>query len=193
MVSALPFAGWLNERFAEYERDYKEGANGVGAVSRLAREIGFADNVNEDSAARRLYRYRRMVTESARGKHADGKKRRVVLSVTEFGRDVVEEALSRVDPGLFYELYPEHAREKLDASGFEDIVLEPDAWCPHCNEYVTPIDGLCPWCVCEHGHIFREVGITEDGFACLACAKKDQAEWVEARRERDRQRKRLAA
>ena len=38
---------------------------------------------------------------------------------------------------LFHDVYPDLV---------EDIVLEPDAWCPECRETVTPSDGRCLWC-----------------------------------------------
>jgi hypothetical protein len=99
-------------------------------------------------------------------------------------RSLVEDALHHVDPDLFYQVYPEFAHEM-------DVEIELDAWCPFCEEMVTPINGLCPWCVCEHGHLFREVGVSEDGFVCLGCAKEADMERRRADSRRRVVRKRL--
>jgi hypothetical protein len=157
VVPAKPFADWLQAKYAEYETSHAflpSGHSGfvpLGPSERLAGELGWGDN---QAGVRRLYRYRHQLAE----RHSN-KRRRMGVAET-YLRSMVENACHRYDPELFAELYPELA---------DDIVLEPDAWCPFCQDLVTPIDGLCPWCVCEHGHLFREVGITEDGFACLAC------------------------
>ena len=156
-VDAAPFRDWIETHCR---------LQGAEAVVEL---IGFAD-VDElpaqgrraaiEAGKRRLFRYRHGRLETKRNNAY------VTLDATTFPRSVVEDALHHVRPGLFFELYPELADE--------DIMLEPDAWCPFCEQMVTPVDGLCPWCLCDHGHLFREVGVTEDGFACLACLAEEQ-------------------
>lgn len=177
MVPAKPFSDWLNERYERYQREYNQRESLVGPTVRLGKEIGFDAGVSDDkSLARRLYRYRHMITETGTGSRRKGTFKRVVRAIEEFPRSVVQEALDTVDRDLFYEVYPQYAHERAETILYDDVTLEPDAYCPHCQEWVTPIDGLCPWCVCEHGHLFREVGISDDGFVCLACAKEEQRE-----------------
>lgn len=195
MVAAVPFKGWLNTRYADLLKADGDPdgetvrVDGMSALFKLADEVGFTKNANPDAAVRRLFRYRNGVTETARGKRTDGKKARCTLPVDEYPRSIVEDACDSARPGLFYELYPEFAHEM-------DVTLEPDAWCPFCEQDVTPIGGLCPWCVCEHGHLFREVGVSDDGFVCLGCAKKadqERRKREQARRyERERARKEAA-
>lgn len=171
-VPAEPFSRWLSAQYDEYE---KQDANAsacdqdvaLGPAQRLAEEIGWG---SDDAGIRRLYRYRKQVIERT----ASSRGVRWTETADSWPRDAVEDACHRVHPDLFLDLYPELRFER-------DVVLEPDAYCPFCEELVTPIDGLCPWCVCEHGHLFREVGITDDGFACLACLKKERREREKAR------------
>lgn len=158
-----PFVDWLE---TTYE---KEQANGGAYAERVAVKLGLCppspSRKESDAAVRCLYRLRKAKVETRR----DGK--RVVFDATEYVRKDVQTMCDHVDGTLFEKLYPDvdAAGEELDP--FADVTLEPDAWCPYCKQNVTPIDGLCPWCVCEHGHIFREVGFTESGFACLQCAQ----------------------
>jgi hypothetical protein len=164
-VNAGPFQDWLNERVKEMK------------TAELADLIGFGGNATGE---KRLYRYRFGRLDTRRG-GPNG--RRIVVQTDRYPRAVVEDALHRVRPGLFYDLYPEY-RHELD---LDALTLEPDAWCPFCEQMVTPIDGLCPFCVCEHGHLFREVGVTEDGYACIACLKGDPRTREMAEREVRRQ------
>lgn len=150
-VPVGPFQDWIETNCATY---------GADKVSEM-----FGWGVGE-AGVRRLFRYRHARCETSRGPR--GGRTPLILEATTYPRSVVEDALHRVEPDLFYTLYPEFGGER-------DITLEPDAHCPFCDELVTPIDGLCPWCVCEHGHLFREVGITDDGFACLECAKAERS------------------
>jgi hypothetical protein len=50
----------------------------------------------------------------------------------------VEDALHHAGV-LFEELYPEIAAA-------EEVMLEPEKWCPHCRESRHPINGLCAFC-----------------------------------------------
>lgn len=73
---------------------------------------------------------------------------------TELERDRVLDMLDHADVPD-WELYPE-----LD----EDVSIEPDAYCAHCHESVTPIDGVCPWC---------ERPTAEAGPALMYCRRED--------------------
>lgn len=42
----------------------------------------------------------------------------------------------------FYDMYPAFAHER-------DIEIEPDEFCRLCGEWVTPINGRCPWDDCD--------------------------------------------
>jgi hypothetical protein len=120
-----------------------------------------------DRSVRWVFRYRNARQESKTGGRSS--RTHIVRHLDTFPRSAVEDALDRFSPGLFYDMYPEYA-------GDQDITLEPDAWCPWCNQMVTPVDGLCPFCQCAHGHLFREVGVSDDGFACLACLAAEHIE-----------------
>lgn len=173
-VPAAPFSGWLRDRIAEYEASAatEHEKKQVGASVRLAAELGWGTS---EGGVRRLYRYKNAVKERT----AKSKTVKWNEAASVWPRSDVEDACHNIDPDLFYELYPEFRHER-------DIDLEPDAWCPFCKEMVTPVDGLCPWCVCDHGHLFREVGITEDGYACLACLRKERRERATAAEQRKR-------
>jgi hypothetical protein len=167
-VAAKPFADWLKAKTAEYSRELpsgnmtKGGFIPLGPCERLACELGWGDN---SAGVRRLYRYQNQLVERS----MNSRTLRWLETADMFARSVVENACHHYDPHLFYRLYPELEHER-------DVMLEPDAWCPFCAQWVTPVDGLCPWCVCSHGHLFREVGVTEDGFACVACLAAEQRE-----------------
>lgn len=53
-------------------------------------------------------------------------------------RNYVEDMLTRAGVD-FYSVYPELEYER-------DIALEPDEFCRRCGEWITPIEGFCPWC-----------------------------------------------
>jgi len=148
-VDAEPFKQWLDQQCD------------AAPLDEVADMIGFGYS---PTGVRRMFRYRYGRIETARNGQP------VIAAATVYPRSVVEDALHRVRPGLFYDLYPEYLHE------LDDVTLEPDAWCPFCQQLVTPIDGLCPFCLCEHGHLFREVGVTEDGFACVACLAEERRE-----------------
>ena len=61
-------------------------------------------------------------------------------------RYAVEDMLTRAGED-FYALYPEYEHER-------DVELEPDGWCPHCQELTTPVEGKCLWC---EGRLMRLV------------------------------------
>lgn len=182
-VPAQPFSKYILDRIAEIEDNADATTTGerhaVGASQKVAQEFGWGDG---ERGVRRLYRYKNQIVE----KTADSKMTRWLDTAAVWPRAVVEDACHRVHPDLFYRLYPEYLHER------DAVTLEPDAWCPYCKEHVTPIDGLCPWCVCEHGHIFREVGVTDDGFACLACLKKERNARARASEARNKARKEAA-
>lgn len=115
-----PFRDWLNERLAYlYTRDdlkLDEYHHLVPAARHLARRLG--------TTPRTLQRY-------ANG-GVGGK------DPTSAYRGPIERMLDHAGVSI-YEIYPE--LEPLD-----DIPLEPDAFCPRCDETVTPVQGICPWC-----------------------------------------------
>jgi hypothetical protein len=138
-VPAEPFGRWLQVRF-EFHR-YRLALPGddagasMGAHRALADELGW----NGDGGVRKLYRYRHMRKETARGSRRNGTRVGVVFDQTHFPRCEVEEALHFAGVS-FWELYPEIAAA-------EDVPLEPEMVCWECKDLVTPINGLCPWCV----------------------------------------------
>ena len=143
-VPAAPFARWLNQRLEYWRRQEQmnsliPGLAGTdsSSIKRLLQEIGWPD---ADSGARRLYRYRRMISETAVGKNARlGIRGTAVTRTTEtYPRQIVEDALHHAGV-LFSEVYPEIAAA-------EDQHLEPEAWCPGCQDMTHPINGQCAWC-----------------------------------------------
>ena len=139
VVPSLPFAEWLNRRVSEHEADAARGygPDEYGPIIRMCIELGWSPT---DAAARRLYRMRYMISETSRGrKSRRGEKGVRVLGVADwYTRSVVEEALFHAGVP-FGELYPEIVAA-------EDLVLEPEAWCPGCRESRSPINGQCPFC-----------------------------------------------
>lgn len=57
---------------------------------------------------------------------------------TTLSRDSVEDMLHRAGED-FYAVYPDYLHER-------DIELEPDQWCPWCQQTTTPMGGICLWC-----------------------------------------------
>jgi hypothetical protein len=132
-VPAAPFANWLNQRIAYWEAR----EDSLNAVIHLLDEIGWP----VQSGSRRLYRYRRMLAETRRGRdNSRGipRGKAMTLVATEYPRAVVEDALHHAGV-LFSEVYPEIAAA-------EDLELEPAKWCPGCREERTPINGQCAFC-----------------------------------------------
>lgn len=132
-IPAKPFADWLNERFKFYEDQLRyqsvlRGSMlnfGNGPAQKVCEEIGWPG----DGGVRKLHRYRHQLM------CGSVQTRKLDRHTEFFPRYVVEEALHRAGVGM-WELYPDYV---------VDIELEPDRWCPVCEEIVTPIDGFCPW------------------------------------------------
>lgn len=101
-LPSRPFADWLNERIARWEARL----GGEAALKKVCDEIGWTD----DAGMRRLYRYRRMLSESTRGKSKQRGVRGVTfVTITDsFARQPVEEALHHAGVRLG-ELYPYEA------------------------------------------------------------------------------------
>src|SRR4051812_10610355 len=142
-VPAEPFARWLNQRLAWWEKEAPlevvkvSQANGsLGPIQCLLLEIGWP----LDKGPRRLYRYRRLRSETSVGRNLrQGKRGTLAVKLQrEFPRDVVEDALDHAGV-LFGDLYP-------DIVAAEAVEPEPRRWCPTCAEMTTPIGGCCPWC-----------------------------------------------
>lgn len=146
-ILAKPFSDWLNERYVYHERRLlaqglpitqtqrsNSGANGVDcrAMEAVAEEIGWNIGDSKEPGVRRLYRYRNQLMAGSVNRV------RYERPTDFFPRKVVEEALHSAGIGM-WELYPELVEG-------ENIELEPDEWCPKCEDTVTPIDGVCPWC-----------------------------------------------
>lgn len=117
-----PFMVWLNNEVART------------SLARVCKRVGWMG----DSGQRRMYRYRRGMMESRRNG------RRVVAQTAGFERAVVEDALHRAGV-LFEEVYPPERFPAL----FDDIPLEPEAFCANCQDTCTPIRGECPFCDCK--------------------------------------------
>lgn len=108
-----PFAAWLNERVAYWERrlgfdDGKHTRNDeVTPLARVCQEVGWPES---DSGYRRLYRMRHRLAESAIGKK-NGKRipgMRTVAETESFSRWTVQDALHHAGVQLG-ELYPYEA------------------------------------------------------------------------------------
>lgn len=134
-IDPRPFADWLNDRVAKYEADdkYTSASPALGPLRRLCRELGWGDS---DNACRKLYRYRRQLTDTKAGGL------RVTKPAKGVSRTVVEDALHHAGVE-FYDVYPEFARERSGAP-------DPEAWCPSCQEHVLVVRAgsvfRCAWC-----------------------------------------------
>jgi hypothetical protein len=127
-IPSGPFQRWLNDRAAE------------SSAPRVVALIGW-DDTTEDAGLRRLYRYRHARSETNRGGRAGKKGKACVLPATHFERSVVEDALDHAGVELS-DIYPPERYPAL----YEDIPLEPEAFCANCQDTCTPIYGECPWC-----------------------------------------------
>jgi hypothetical protein len=126
-IAAAPFARWLKLRAERMSQE------------ELAMLVGWPG----EPGVRRLYRY----AHTLKAGSVDGRKGDYLTD--RYDRLTVVEALSCAGVGLWElaDLVDEHGapvpgREEYD----DDVELEPDAFCGHCHETVTPIDGNCPWC-----------------------------------------------
>lgn len=129
-VPARPFAEWLRARVEFYERQQRAVKSwDRNALAQVAAECGWPG----ESGQRKLYRYLRELKSTKRGRRAKS----MEVPAETYPRPVVEDALHHAGVD-FYSIYPELAYER-------DIELEPAAWCPACQEHVTPIGGECPW------------------------------------------------
>lgn len=145
MVPAEPFARWLNQRLAWWEKraliesvvkPSRGDVGSLGPMQCLLLEIGWS----LDSGPRKLYRYRSLRRETTIGKSPRRGIRgiAVVKPMLECQRAIVEEALHHAGVP-FSDLYP-------DIAAAEAVEPEPQRWCPMCDEQTTPIGGCCPWC-----------------------------------------------
>ena len=168
VVPAAPFSRWVNERIAYWERRVGSDA----ALARLCAEIGWTG----DAGMRRLYRYRRQLSESYVGKSKKRNHRGVpIVKLAEtFSRKVVEEALHHADVRLG-EVYPyealidefqmeynttrDQAQRLADAwiegtwrTAWENVGLfvaeedRPRAYCAECRETTRLFAGTCGAC-----------------------------------------------
>jgi hypothetical protein len=144
MVPAEPFSDWLNQRVA-YWATRLDGAGGhegeTGPAAHVCQEVGWWGSLKRerDTGIRKLYRFRTRHSEKTVGRVKGGGRGVIVkVEATEFPRDVVEEALHHAGV-LFEELYP-------GIAAAEEVMLEPEKWCPHCQEARHPINGVCAFC-----------------------------------------------
>lgn len=120
-IPAKPFVDWLHRELARLSKDetivHIGQASGDRPINRaLADRLGIT--------ARRLNNYLRS---------CDGSGRPTESFFQERIEDLLEHAGLRL-----WDVY--------DDLSFDDIVLEPDAYCEKCRDIVTPIRGECPWC-----------------------------------------------
>lgn len=127
-IPSNPFMRWLNDRIAE------------SSMPIVAELIGW-DGQSPESGCRRLYRYRYGRSETNRGGKDGRKGKACVVPQTHFERAVVENALHHAGWELT-DVYPAEMYPAL----YEDIPLEPETWCPGCQDSCSPIYGECPWC-----------------------------------------------
>ena len=145
-VRVQPFRDWLNERYDRYEQEFAGVGNKhvLGPLIRLCQDIGWGTAAGQ----RRLYRYRRGLSDTKRGGRAS---KAITVAAVGFSRQVVEDALAHAGVD-FYELYPEYAHERYGPP-------EPEAWCPNCADHVLVVEKtwktkkgvpksqmVCVWC-----------------------------------------------
>lgn len=127
-IPAGPFMRWINDRV------------NATSIETVCEQIGW-DTQSRDAGPRRLYRYRYGRSETNRGGSKGKRGLAVVVPATHYERSVVEDALHHA--GVWLEdVYPRDLYPAL----YEDIPLEPEAWCPGCQAHCTPIYSECPWC-----------------------------------------------
>jgi hypothetical protein len=146
-IPVEPFRSWLNERYAEFE----EGTDVAGVLGPSAQVCELIGWSTEESSCRRLYRFRRGISETRVG----GRKGRSRTTTARgFDRIVVEDALHAAGED-FYDFYPEYAHERNGGP-------EPEAWCPNCADHVLVVhnkaeEPVCVWCdwKISDGHLNR--------------------------------------
>jgi hypothetical protein len=126
-----PFSAWCNEQV-------KETAKRTGDIRGwdVARSNMYGATT---AVADRLGVHVRIFNRLARGMYAGSQNScKGEFKADTISRYYVEDMLTRAGVD-FYDVYPDLEFER-------DIELEPDAFCRQCGEYVTPIQGCCPWC-----------------------------------------------
>jgi hypothetical protein len=137
LIPAQPFADWLNERIEHWQTVLPGDPKNSGALYRVLEEIGWTPG---EAGVRRLYRYRKCLSETRTGRNIRKGIPGVCITVpvAMYPRPVVEDALHHAGV-LFSDLYPAIAAS-------EELWLEPAKWCPGCQASHTPINGQCPFC-----------------------------------------------
>lgn len=154
---------WIESRFRYFMRGCPPWVNerhySAGAVTWVAEELGWG---GDGTGVRRLHRYRNGLKNSSgricappadvlawiskverEGETLDTLREHKTHLLKQdvptefFERAPVEDALHTAGVS-FAAIYPEIAAE-------EDLELQPDRWCWHCQEAVTPIKDECPW------------------------------------------------
>jgi hypothetical protein len=147
LVPSGPFAAWLNTLVDDRTRGQLFPMMKSSQDSVLKEVVDLLGWVNwdakdpYDAGLRRMYRYRRQLTESNTGTKNGVKGPRIVKHNDSYERKVVEDAVHHAGANL-EDLYPPERFPAL----YEDIPLEPEAWCPNCQDSCSPIHGFCPWC-----------------------------------------------
>ena len=125
-VRVKPFMDFLNAKWAKYEAECAGANNNMrGPGVYVCRDIGWPMT---EAGVRRLYRYRRGLTDTKRGGRQGVN---VSLPAIGFDRATVEEAFHYAGED-FYEFYPEFAHERSGPP-------EPEAWCPSCRDHVMVV------------------------------------------------------
>ena len=125
-VRVKPFMDFVNGLWDKYEAETEGAGNGSrGPGIQVCADIGWPTS---EAGVRRLYRYRRGLTDTKRGGRAGAS---VSVAAIGFDRATVEEALFHAGED-FYEFYPEFAHERSGPP-------EPEAWCPACADHVMVV------------------------------------------------------
>jgi hypothetical protein len=147
LIPSGPFAAWLNTlvdvrlRGKPFPEMKSSQDSALKELCDLLVWVNWEAKDPYDAGLRRLYRYRRQLTETNTGTKNYVKGPRVVKHCDAYDRRVVEDGLHHAGVGL-EELYPPERFPAL----YEDIPLEAEAWCPNCQDSCSPIRGFCPWC-----------------------------------------------
>jgi hypothetical protein len=147
IVPSGPFAAWLNTYVADRLRgqlfpDMKSTQDSIlKGLCELLGWVNWDAKDPFDAGLRRVYRYRRQISESNTGTLKYVRGPRIVKHVEFYDRHVVEDALHHAGVP-FEDLYPRGLYPAL----YVDIPLEPEMFCAGCQDHCTPIHGVCPWC-----------------------------------------------